>query len=92
MDQIFFRLMEGIPCGVMVQVLSCVLQVSEFGLQSHDYVLLCSNTLWKKYKPLCDALNVSTDILPQGWLQHAITNVALYAIEESKPSLCNVDF
>ena len=42
----------GGPCGVMVKAMDCGIVVSEFELQSRDYVHFRANTFGKGMKPL----------------------------------------
>ena len=52
-DQIVkLTLAWGCPRGVMVKAMDCVIVVSEFVLQSRDYVHFQANTLGKGRNPL----------------------------------------
>ena len=72
-------------CGVIIKVMNCRLEVSEFEFQSRYYIHFRTNTLWKGMNPFTPPpiymLNSTITVLLQGWLRHQITHEDWYAIK-----------
>ena len=60
---VYIPVSVGCPCGVMVKAMDCGIVVSEFVLQSLNYVHFPVKTFWKGMNPPSYGLDIAITVL-----------------------------